>query len=460
MDKYKKLFSNTIIFGIGTFGSKALVFLLMPLYTRVLTNEDYGIVDLIVQSSNLLLPLVSVGIFGAIIRFGLDKAYDKTEVFSSGLLVILSGFCAFLLFVPLIWQIELISGYTLLIVLYVFTGCLKALCANFVRAKQYVRLYAFEGILGTVMVIVFNILFLLVFKLGVVGYVLSIILADFFSIIFLTLTARLTSYVNLFIIKKSTLFEMLKYSIPLIPNTVFWWVTNVSDRFIVTAMLGEAANGLYAVSYKVPTLISLVSGIFMEAWQMSAITDRSDPKLGAFFSKVFKSYQGIVFAAASFLILCSKLITKVLVSDAFYASWRFIPLLVMATTFSCFVTFMGSVYMVEKKSVTTLTTTALGAIVNISLNFALIPVMGVTGAAFATFISFFVVYTVRLFNTKKYIKINWHTPLVIFNLIILSAQTLFMMLEAKSWLFIEILLFLLIIIINIFALLSRKDKKA
>ena len=62
MDKYKKLISNTVIFAIGTFSSKVLVFLLMPLYTRVLSDAEYGITDLIVQTGNLLLPLASLGI--------------------------------------------------------------------------------------------------------------------------------------------------------------------------------------------------------------------------------------------------------------------------------------------------------------------------------------------------------------------------------------------------------------
>ena len=97
MDKYKRLFSNTLIFAVGTFGSKLLVFFLMPLYTHVLTDAEYGTSDLLQQSANLLVPLVSVGMASALIRFGLDKSYDKTSVFSTALMTAGCGFAIFLL---------------------------------------------------------------------------------------------------------------------------------------------------------------------------------------------------------------------------------------------------------------------------------------------------------------------------------------------------------------------------
>lgn len=105
MDKYKKLISNTMIFAIGTFSSKVLVFLLMPLYTRVLNNADYGVVDLIIQTGNLLIPIVSVGIINAVVRFGLDDSTSKSDVFSTGFITILCGFTALVLFQPLLAKV-------------------------------------------------------------------------------------------------------------------------------------------------------------------------------------------------------------------------------------------------------------------------------------------------------------------------------------------------------------------
>lgn len=448
MNKYKKLISNTIIFGIGTFGSKFLVFLLMPLYTSVLEKSEYGVVDLIIQTSNLLIPIVSLGIANAVIRFGLDKSVKKSDVFSIGLVTILGGFGVFLILVPVLSKIKYISGNTFLIYLFVLMSCLRTLCSQFVRAKEYVKLYALDGVLSTITIILFNVMFLVVIKLGVTGYILAIVASDFLSTVFLFFSANLKRYVKLKTFNRDLAKSMIKYSIPLIPATIFWWITNVSNRFIVAYVLGSEANGLFAVSYKIPTLVVLVSNIFMDAWQMSAVSEEDEASRSRFFSKVFNSYQSILFLCASGIILFSKLVTKILVTDAYYLSWKYIPFLSMATTFSCLVTFLGSVYMVEKKSMLTLSTTVVGAVVNVVLTFILIHKYGVNGAAFATFISYLTVFLLRSVNIKNFITIKWNAPKFILNIIIVLCQSFIMIYEVKYWLIYEIIFVSVMMVIN------------
>lgn len=466
MNKYRKLISNTLLFGIGTFSSKVLVFLLMPLYTRILSSEDYGIVDLIVQMSNLMLPLVTVGILNAIIRFGLDKSVNKTDVFTTGFLVILSGFTVFLLIEPLLKHIPYMSDYTALIYLYVFMSSMRSLCSQFVRAKEMVRLYALDGVLATGTVIIFNILFLVIFRLGIVGYVLATVASDLCSSVFLFFIAKLWRYLKIRKNRKPIAKEMLRYSIPLIPTTVFWWITNVSSRYIVAAELGSQDNGLYAVAYKIPTMVVLISNIFNDAWQMSAISDAQGRERSKFFTKVFGAFQSIVFLSASGLILFSKVIMRLLVSDEFYVSWRYVPLLVLATSFSCMVTFLGSVYMVEKRSVMALVTTMVGAVLNILFSFLLIPRYGVNGAAFAMLVSYIVVFILRAVSAQRMVHMHWNVPKLALNFIICLIQSFIMIFELPFWILWEILLTCIVISINLkpillqikHILLHRKNK--
>ena len=102
-NKYTTLISNTIIFALGTFGSKLLVFLLMPLYTSVLTTAEYGAMDVVVNVSNMLLPLVIVSINDGVIRFGMDHIYKRRDVFSTGIWVSLAGFGIFLICYFIMW---------------------------------------------------------------------------------------------------------------------------------------------------------------------------------------------------------------------------------------------------------------------------------------------------------------------------------------------------------------------
>ena len=451
MNKYKKLVSNTAILGIGTFASKLLVFFLMPLYTRCLTTAEYSTADLIMQTSNLLMPLISLGIYDAVFRYTLDgEKYDKRSVFSSGFVTLLFGTAVFLLLTPVLRYVPYFGTDTWLIFLYVIAAIFHSLCAQFVRAEGKTALFAFQGILATALTIGFNILFLVGFSMKVTGYVLSVILADVISTLFLMFYAKLYKHISFKSVKRDFLFSMLKYSVPLIPTTVFWWATNVADRYMVEHICGAGINGLYAVSYKIPTLLILLSGIFIEAWQFSAVTERGDGDMehSRFFGTIFDSFQAIMFIAGAFLVAFAKICTVILVSPEFYDSWQYIPILSVATIFSSLVTFMGSVYLVEKKSVLSFVTSAIGALINIVLNLILIPVWGANGAAIATFFCYFVVFIIRAVNTQKYIRFNLHTVKLTLNTLIVAFQSFAMIFEIPGWIVIQCAAILAIVIIN------------
>ena len=191
MDKYRKLLSNTLIFAIGTFSSKALVFLLMPLYTHVLTTAEYGVTNTIVDMGNLLIPLITLGIINAIIRFGLEKETRKSDVFSTGFAVILLGTLLLLCLQPVLTDLlsplmvlmdmdpQNISRNLLLLIAFSFMSAMRSLCHQFVRARGMVKLFAVNGIVSTALTILFNVLYLVTFRWGVMGYIMAIITADF-----------------------------------------------------------------------------------------------------------------------------------------------------------------------------------------------------------------------------------------------------------------------------------------
>lgn len=446
MDKYKKLISNTAIFAIGTFSSKVLVFLLMPLYTRVLDSSEYGVTDLIMQTGNLLVPFISLGIINAIIRFGLDKHVRKTDVFMTGLLCILGGFGILLLFWPLMGRIPFLQGHTALIYLFILFSSLRSLCSQFVRARGMVRLFAVDGIISTVTTVVLQVLFMVTFRWGVFGYILAIACSDAFSVLFLTVSASLYKFIQFRLPNRKISLDMLRYAVPMIPNTMLWWVTNASDRYLVAWMLGNDLNGLYAVAYKVPSLITLASGIFMDAWQLSAVTEEKDRS--RFFSRVFHSYSSLLFMLGSGAIVFAKLITTILVSPDYYTSWQYIPILVLATVYACLTNFLGSIYMVEKKSVLSLATTTVGAVANIALNLVLIPKLGVNGAAVATFASYFIVFLLRVRDTKRFLRIRWRGLRLAVDTLLLMVQCWLMIAEVPLWIVWESILLVLMLVLN------------
>ncbi len=431
MNKYKKLITNTAVLALGTLGSKLIVFFLMPLYTALLTTAEYGTADIISQSANLLIPLISLGMYEAVFRFAMDKDVLSERVLTTGLLSTIAGSAVFALLLPLLCKIEYFDGYFPLIYLYVLTASIHYVVSRYTRAIGQNTLFAVQGILSTALNVGFNILFLVVFDMGVLGYVLSTVVADALTALFLFFRLKLWRSIGFKRFDKKLFKSMLTYSVPLIPTTVFWWITNVSDRYIITAVLGEGVNGLYAAAFKIPTILLLLSSVFTEAWQFSAVdeSDSGKKEHSEFFGVVFHSFQGLLFMSAAALIAASKIFANVLFDQSYFEAWRFVPLLVMATVYSSLVTFMGSVYLVNKNSILSFITAFIGAAVNVVLNVLLIKPYGANGAALATLVCYIVVYVIRALNTRKSIKFNQYTLKVIFNTLVLGAQTAFLIFE-------------------------------
>jgi len=450
MNKYKTLLSNTLLISMGTFGSKILVFLMVRFYTGYLTPSDYSTADLITQTANLLFPIISMGIADGVFRFVLDKESDKKSVFSIGFWCITLGSLLFLIIGPLLGLFDDFKDFVWLIVVYTLASCYHSLCAYYLRAVGKTALFAVQGIINTMMVIGFNILFLAVFEMGILGYVLSVVLADTLCTIFLFLKERLWRVLTLKP-DKSLIAPMLKYSIPLIPTTVFWWMTSVSDRYMVNEIISSDANGLYAVSYKLPTLLTLVATMFMQAWQYSAVAEDDGDKEehAKFFSTVWGSFQAVMFLAGAGVIAFTKVAMKLLTTEEYYVSWKYVPILSAAMIFTAFVSFMGTVYTVNKKSVLSFLTAFAGAATNIVLNFILIPTsLGVYGAAIATVASYLLVFVIRCVNVKKYIPFKLYGQHIITNTLIILIQSVALIFEIKYWMIIEAVCLILMVVIN------------
>ena len=458
MDKYKRLVSNTMLFAISTFSSKLLSFVMAPLFSYWFeTQEMNGIKELLNQCASLLIPLVSLGIANAVIRFGLEKGIRKSAIYMNGLVSIGMGFVLLLLLYPLLSRIALfrdyiallyvskavgvvakfggtIGDYWPLLLIFVFTSCLRTLNCQFCRARQLNRLYAIDGILCTITTCGFYVLFLRVLNMGPTGYLLAIICADGLSALFLFAVTKTWRFLDFKRFDTKLLKKMLRYALPLVPASIFWWITNASDQFFVAAMLedGTSWTAVLGASYKLPTILSIVSTIFTEAWQISAFTDGTDSQREQFFSRVFSAYQSLIFLAAAGIVLMAQPFMAIY-RDDYFIGWKFIPLLTMATAFASFDNFLNSIYMVEKRSTLSFTTMAVGAGVNVALNFTLIPVWGVNGAALATFVSYFVVFLLRAVNTRGLIRVDFAPEKLCCNFGLLVLESALMMWQVKLW---------------------------
>ena len=299
--KYTTLVSNTLLFAISNFSSKLLSFFIRPYLSYALDSPDVmGVSSLLQQATNLLIPVVSLGVAYAVIRFGLDKENDKSSVFVNGAATICVGFLVLLLAMPLVRLIPNAAEYLGFLYLCVLASCLRTLCTQFIRSRLMNRLVAIDGVLTTLSLLAYYLIFLSVFKLGATGFLLANALADLTSMVFVFIAGGCWRYFKPKAFSMALWKDMLRYCLPMIPASISFWVINASDMFFVQGMCegygGRSGNhwvGLLSAGYFLPQIITILGSIFYEAWQLSAVTEETDRE--AFFSKIFRVYASVLF---------------------------------------------------------------------------------------------------------------------------------------------------------------------
>ena len=439
--RYRKLFSNTLAFAIGSFSSKILVLLLIPIYTNALSQYELGFTDLLTQIANWAIPIASMTIAEAIIRFGLDKAYDKKAVFTIGNVVCVAGLAGFgvIQFIVMLTGVadRYLKDYGVILYLYIFMSSMKTLYSTYVRALEKVKLFAVNGIIATFFTLLFNILFFSVFPkdykfFGIGGvasspiakYLLAIVLADFISVLFLMFSCKLWKHFDMKRWNKELLQVMLQYSLPLIPAQLLWLITNSSDTFMTTYILGEDANGVLSAAYKIPNIVATVYLMFGQAWNMSAITENDSKDRNRFYENVFDFNQSLIYILAGGCLLIIQPLTQLMIGKEFQECMSYSPILIYSSVFSCFTTFMGSIYIATRQSKRSLFTSLISGVVNVAVNIVLIPRIGLYGPAISTVAAYFTVFVVRAVDSRRLIPFKMNIRKLVLSNILLVAMML------------------------------------
>ena len=464
--KYELLINNTLLISVGTFGSKILTFLMTRFYTEALTPSDYGEADLIIQTANLLIPLVSAGIADGVFRFVLETDDEHTakrkSIFSSGFYTISAGTAILAALSSFISIPGFVSEYKWLLIWFISASCYHSLCAQFIRGEGKTRLFAYQGVLNTVLVIVFSILFLSVFEAGTRGYIISITLADSICALYLVAGQKLWRLMDIHL-KPGMWRKMMRYSLPLVPAALFWWIISVSDRYMITWFLGSGANGIYTVASKIPAIITLISGMFLEAWQFSAVRESRGSRRSyiSFYTNIWSMFLTVMFIGGSIIIAFSPATIRLLATSEYYSAAEYLPILTAAAILSSLVSFMGSVYIVTKRSSLSFLTTAAGALFNIILNFLLIPThLGIYGAAIATLCSYLLSFLIRIVSIRNILPFRLYGGRLFMSVLIIAVQIISSSLGGHLNTGIQLSCFLSLAVINIHPLITYvKSKK-
>ncbi|MFB5430450.1 lipopolysaccharide biosynthesis protein [Enterococcus casseliflavus] len=428
MNKYKKLFQNSLVFAIGNLGSKIVSIIMVPLYTHYLSTEQYGQVDLIITAISLLLPIISLAIGQAVIRFAVSHSNKESErqIFSNAVCINILALLLLLLIYPALNYFKVFDNYLELFLILLISQMFGETLSQFTRGIGKVKQYAFNGILTTFIVACLNIFLLVTLDMGIVGYLLSMIFSSVVSNIYLFLVVKGFTLFSIKKIDKKLTRNMLVYSVPLIPNSIMWWVINGSTRYFILIFAGMSANGLFAVANKLPSILSIVTNIFSQAWQLSAFEEQDSADKSSFYTLVFKNYYIVLFLFASLIMVINKPLITYTVGSDFVDSWKIVPFLLLASIYQSFSGFLGTSYTASLQTKGVFITSIYGSIVSVIANVLLIPLFGVYGAGVGSCIAFVTMYLFRLRDTKNIIGLNVDTKLFLFLNILFLLQLVIM----------------------------------
>jgi O-antigen/teichoic acid export membrane protein len=432
---------------------------MVPLYTGCLTTTEYGISDLITTTATLLIPIFTLDIQDAVMRFSFDDGFNKKDVFSYGLKIILLGTCAIIIGSLVLCQMHIIlikSEYIIFVILmFFFTVCMNTF-SMFCRGIDQVKTLTIGSLVNSIVTLTTNLLFLVVFKMGLLGYLIANTLGILLSTVYIFLSARLYKYVT--IKNNARIGKMMRtFSFPLIFSALAWWVNGASDRFILSAMAGVASSGIYAVAYKIPSLLTSFQSVFTQAWSISAVKEFDKNDSDGFIGNLYTIMNFSMIAVCSLIMILNIPLSKLLFAKDFFIAYKYVPPLLISVVFNSMALFIECIFTAVRDTKIISVSTVVGATVNTICNFIFIHFWGAYGAALATMIGYAVMLIMRHVILRKHIhmRLKWKRDFTAY--ILLFAQMIISNYELKYVLF-QCLIFITVVVLYKNELLNILNK--
>jgi len=420
----KGLMKNTFIIFLGTICTKLITFLLLPLYTGVLSTTEYGTVDLFNTLISLALPIIGLQINQGVFRFLIDNRKDenkKKELISTSInFLFVAVFISCIVFIAV--QHFIVNEYKYLLMINIVAAMWSDLLLQISRGLGENKKYSIAGIITALINTVVSVLLLVVFKMGVTAVLIGLLAGYVSGIIFLLLALKIPKLYSPKLYKKKTKKELLHYSLPLVPNQISWWIFGVSDRVIVSIILGLSYTGILSVAYKFSGAYIIIYNIVNLSWTESMAIHIKDVDIEEYFNKMFRAFLKFFYMIGLIIIAVMPFAFRILINSAYNEAYNLIPITIVAAICQVIVGLISVVYVSKNDTKAIAQTAIFAAIINVVSHLLLINFVGIYAAVISTFISYFVFTIYRLHDVnKRYIKVHYNIKAIVLNLIVLAA---------------------------------------
>jgi O-antigen/teichoic acid export membrane protein len=416
MQKESKSLTNIVlIYAMGTMSSRVISFVLVFVITFFLTRKELGTYDIIITTVSLVAPFIYLQLTDAILRWMLHENKDgaiTTKLFTNVFSIL---FVSVLFFSPVYWIVVSFIAIPLksFIFFVLLAQSIMPLLQLFVRGSGKNVLFALSGVVYSVLYTGLTMLFLIFYKFKVEGLLIANAAAAIGTALFLFVKGKYyinfsTKYLDIQFSK-----TLIFYSLPLLPNALAWWLYSSANRYVVLHFLGLEYSGIWAISYKIPTILAMVNHLFFMAWQEKSLREYNSPNRDKYYTEVLATYVALLLGLIIVLVAATKPILHHIVQKSFFVSWKFSMFLLLAFFFQDLALFYGMGYFCAKETKRVLSTTLIGSISLIVFSIMLVPFFGLYGAGLATMLGFLAMFLVRLVQTKKYFTIKYPLTMTI-----------------------------------------------
>lgn len=408
----QNLVKNTLIIAFGKVSTQFLTFLLLPLYTTYLATSEFGTVDLAMTYVILLAPVVTLSLEAGIFRFLIDARNNIDEqrrIISLVLqLVSLTTIIATLIYFVVNFFVDIPYGFYIMGV--IIATILSNISLQIARGFGDNVKYAIGSMVSGVTAIIVNIFLIVVVRSGVKGMLIAAIMANIACALYLFIALKLYRYIDFRIRDRKLMLQLLKYSIPLAPESASWWVVNAADRTIVSALLGVTANGIYAVACRFPWIINGLFSFFYMSWTESAsvhINNFNSSDRDRFFSKTMNASVKLFGSLGLIMIAGLPIVFNLFVGASFREASLYIPILIIGSFFNVVGGLYGALYIAKKMTRQVMNTSMIAAAVSIIVSLVGVRFVGLFAPSIAMVIAFLTMTIYRHYGIKKYVAVQF-----------------------------------------------------
>jgi len=404
MNEKRELIKNTLIISIGKFSTRIVSFILLPLYTALLSTSEYGTYDLLNTISIFMIPLITLQLEEAMFRFLIDAKgkSEKGKIFTQ---TIFYAFVSYFIWAILILLFSLIFHfeYGPWLIAYLFGSVLFIIATSLARGEENIKLYSLLSFINSTLNIILNVLFIAVFKLGLPGlflaYIISCIIIGLYGIIKL----KGHKYFNLKLLDKKTMKTMVKFALPLVPNTISWQAISLSNRLIITNILNIGMNGIYSVANRFPTIINTCYGFFNVSWRESASKMVNKEDRDEFYNSVYLNLTRFLISTSIVVVAVLPFAFPILVNKSYNDAYMYIPFMILSTYYANMSNFSSGIFAAYKDNNILAPTTIVAAFINLVIGILFTSKIGLFAPIIGTFIAYFLINIYRNYKLRKYI---------------------------------------------------------